>query len=130
MRGRFVTWGERPWSQDELDLAADLWCRNPVHGEGFFKTGAELRAYYYDHPASVASRERAGAAVVAAPPPAATVDAPAATAAVWDQEREQGVLYTARTCSRCGRRYVWPKGSRRPGACCPVCSPELDGVRP
>lgn len=32
---------------------------------------------------------------------------------------------TPRTCSRCGQRYVWPKGGRRPNGECPRCQPEL-----
>lgn len=33
--------------------------------------------------------------------------------------------YTVRVCRRCKRRYVWPKGSRTPGATCPLCQPEM-----
>ncbi len=43
-----------------------------------------------------------------------------------NEDREQGTTeYTTRMCRRCGRFYTWPKGSRRPGASCPTCQPEL-----
>ena len=43
-----------------------------------------------------------------------------------NEDREQGTTeYTTRKCRQCGRPYVWPKGSRRPGARCPACQPEL-----
>ena len=44
----------------------------------------------------------------------------------WDREREEQVqVFTSRECRRCGRLYVWPRGSRRPGAMCPECQPAL-----
>lgn len=110
---RRTGWGDRPWTQDELDAATEMWCRHPVH-QGAELTPAMLRAAYAPpEPAAVESGP-------APPPPAEVVPGSA-----WDQEREGGTVYTSRQCSRCGRFYVWPKGSRRPNGECPVCQPEL-----
>lgn len=43
-----------------------------------------------------------------------------------NDETTTTVEMTPRTCSLCGRRYAWPKGSRRPGATCPTCQPNLE----
>lgn len=42
------------------------------------------------------------------------------------KQTDTGGVVTVRTCSRCGARYAWPKGSRRPKAECPRCQPSLD----
>lgn len=44
------------------------------------------------------------------------------------QQREQVREVTKRTCRLCGKPYVWPKGSRRPGAVGPCCQPTLEGM--
>lgn len=123
-------WGERPWSQDELDAAADLWCSNDVHSEAFTLTGAELRGWFQPELPSQLDELIEGdpgpepQPSQADPGQGRSVAVPVEGAA-WQGDREEGVEYTSRQCSGCGRFYVWPKGSRRPHGKCPVCQPEL-----
>lgn len=39
--------------------------------------------------------------------------------------RDDAPIFTPRVCRWCGRRYVWPKGGRRPGGVGPCCQPSL-----
>jgi hypothetical protein len=36
--------------------------------------------------------------------------------------------FRIRTCKRCLRRFLMPKGLRSPGGLCPTCQPSLPGL--